>query len=283
MKRFAVLGTKPGWHCEQVIDAFTRRGASAEFVTVETLIGTPGMPERRAPLADFDGLLIRGIPGGSLEQVIYRMDALYALERRGLPCVNSPKTIEKTVDKYYTSALLAEAGLPVPPTICCESRQAAPSAFFALGGDVVYKPLFGSCGNGLLRLQSEAEAERAFSEIGEAGGVFYLQKFISSGNSDIRVFIVKGRVIAAMRRTGDTWFANVSKGARVQAHKPTAREETLALEAAKAVSADVAGVDLLVAETGETYVTEVNGCPGWQGLSTVTDADIAGEIVSLLL
>lgn len=283
MKRIAVLGTRLGWHCEQVIGALNRRGAAAEFVTVEALIETPGIPMKRAPLADYDGLLIRGVPAGSLEQVIYRMDALYALERRGLPCVNSPKAIEKTVDKYYTSALLAEAGLPVPPTICCETKQAATDAFFALGGDVVYKPLFGSCGNGLLRLQNKEDAEQAFSEIFEAGGVFYLQKFIPAGNSDIRAFVVKGRVIAAMRRTGEDWLANVSKGARVQAHKPTPAEEAMALAAADAVGADVAGVDLLVAESGETFVTEVNGCPGWQGLSTVTNADIAGEIVSLLL
>ncbi len=283
MKRIAVLGTKPGWHCERVIDALNRRGAMAEFVTVESLIGSPGIPKRKAPLLDYDGLLIRGIPGGSLEQVIYRMDALYALERNGLHCVNSPKTIEKTVDKYFTSALLDEAKLPVPPTVCCESKQAAMDAFFALGGDVVYKPLFGSCGNGLLRLQSETEAEQAFSMIAESGGVFYLQKFIPSGNSDIRAFVVKDRVIAAMRRTGESWLANVSKGARVQPHKLTAMEETLALAAAKTVGADVAGVDLLVAESGETFITEVNGCPGWQGLATVTSVDIAGEIASLLI
>ncbi len=283
MKRIAVLGTKPGWHCEQVIDVLNHRGATAEFVTVETLIGSPGLPERKAPLLDYDGLLIRGIPGGSLEQVIYRMDALYALERKGLPCVNSPKTIEKTVDKYFTSALLDEAKLPVPSTVCCENKPAALDAFFALGSDVVYKPLFGSCGNGLLRLQSETEAKQAFSEIAEAGGVFYLQKFIPSSNSDIRAFVVKGRVIAAMRRTGVSWLANVSKGAHARAYKLTTLEEALALAAAKAVGADVAGVDLLVAESGETFITEVNGCPGWQGLATVTSVDIAGEIVSLLL
>jgi RimK family alpha-L-glutamate ligase len=198
-----------------------------------------------------------------------------------LHCVNPPKAIEKTVDKFLTSALLAEAGLPVPPTVCCESRQSAINAFFALGGDVIFKPLFGSCGNGLLRLQSKADAEQAFSDIFNSGGVFYLQKFIPSGNSDIRAFVVKNRVIAAMRRTGENWLANVSKGARVQAYELTPQEEALALDAAKAVSADVAGVDLLIAETSETFVTEVNGCPGWQGLSTVTNADIAGEIVSL--
>jgi glutathione synthase/RimK-type ligase-like ATP-grasp enzyme len=161
MKRFAVLGTRYGWHCEQIMNAFERRGAQAEFVTAEQLVGPLGIPGREAPLSRYDGLVIRGIPAGSLEQVIYRMDALYALERGGVPCVNSPKTIEKTVDKYLTSALLAEAGLPVPPTICCESFETAKQTFGDLGGDVVYKPLFGSCGNGLLRLQSERDAERA--------------------------------------------------------------------------------------------------------------------------
>jgi glutathione synthase/RimK-type ligase-like ATP-grasp enzyme len=102
MKRFAVLGTKPGWHCERTIAAFKRRGAEAEFVTVETLVAPLGLPEAKAPLAEYDGLLIRGIPGGSLEQVIYRMDALHVLERGGLKCVNPPKTIEKTVDKFLT-------------------------------------------------------------------------------------------------------------------------------------------------------------------------------------
>jgi hypothetical protein len=112
-----------------MINAFNRRGAAAEVVTVEALIGSPGMPKKEASLLDYDGLLIRGIPGGSLEQVIYRMDALYALERKGLPCVNSPKTIEKTVDKYFTSALLDEAKLPVPPTVCCESNRRRQTRF----------------------------------------------------------------------------------------------------------------------------------------------------------
>lgn len=281
MKRFAVLGSKPGWHSERMIEAFGRRGAKADFVTVEALVCPLGLPDAQTPLSEYDGLAIRGIPAGSLEEIVYRMDALHVFERGGLRCVNRPKTIEKTVDKFLTSALLEEAGLPVPPTVCCEGGRAAEAAFAALGGDVIYKPLFGSCGNGLQRLKSEAGARRAFGEIEKAGSVFYLQKFIPSGNSDVRAFVVGGRVIAAMRRTGSDWFANVSKGGRAQAHTLTAREEELALAAAAAVDADVAGVDLLVAETGETFVTEVNGCPGWQGLSSVTDADIPGEIVSL--
>ena len=281
MKRYAVLGTRLGWHCEEVLRAFERKGAAADFVTIDRLVCPMGMPETALPLSDYDGLMIRGIPAGSLEQVIYRMDALFALERGGLLCVNSPKTIEKTVDKFLTSRLLEEAGLPVPPTICCESALTAQEAFLALGGDVVYKPLFGSCGNGLLRLQTPEEAETAFETLSEAGSVLYLQKFIPSGNSDIRAFVIGGQVFASMRRRGKDWRANVSRGGTAEAYKLDIWQETLALAAAGAVNATVAGVDLLVSESGETFVTEVNGCPGWQGLSTVTDVDIAGEMVSL--
>lgn len=281
MKRFAVLGTRLGWHCQEVLRAFERRGAEADFVTIDRLVCPLGMPEAKLPLFEYDGVMIRGIPAGSLEQVIYRMDALFALERAGLLCVNSPKTIEKTVDKFLTSRLLEEAGLHVPPTICCETADAALEAFAVLGGDVVYKPLFGSCGNGLLRLQTAEEAEEALAPLAEAGSVLYLQKFIPSGNSDIRAFVIGGRVVASMRRRGKDWRANVSRGGIAEAYKLDIWQETLALAAAGAVNAAVAGVDLLVSESGETYVTEVNGCPGWQGLSTVTDVDIADEMVSL--
>ena len=283
MKRFAVLGTAHGWHCEQLLLAFERCGAAADFLTVSALVSTPGVNGAVSEMSAYDGLVIRGIPSGSLEQVIYRMDALYAMERSGLYCVNSPRTIEKTVDKYLTTALLYEAGLPVPPTICCESAEVAMRAFDVLGGDVVYKPLFGSCGNGLLRLQNSEEAEEAFSGIVAMCGVLYLQQFIPCGNSDIRAFVIKDRVIAAMKRTGKDWRANISRGGTAQTYILSPYEQELALRAAQTVGATVAGVDLLVSEAGETYVTEVNGCPGWQGLSCVTDVDIANEIVSLLL
>jgi len=250
MKRFAILISRPGWHGEEIAKAFARRGAAAEFVYADRLVSALGGAGKPSPLLGYDGMVIRGIPAGSLEQVIYRMDALAALERAGLRCVNSPKTIERTVDKYLTSQLLQEAGLPVPPTVCCESAAEAMEAFTALGGDVVYKPLFGSCGNGLLRLQTQAEAETAFGAIFESGGVFYLQKFIPSGNSDVRAFVIGGRGVAGMKRTGRDWRANVSQGGAAAAYTLNAEEERLSLAAAEVVGAAVSGLDLLVSESG---------------------------------
>ena len=281
--RIAVLGIENGWHCAQLLSALAARGADASFVTADALTSPAGLPDRRAALTAFDGLLLRGIPGGSLEQVIFRMDALYALTRAGLPCVNDPKAIERTVDKYFTTALLDEAGLPVPPTVTAESVDAAMDAFFALGGDVVYKPLFGSCGNGLLRLDREDAARAALPPLVDRGSVLYLQKFIPCSNRDLRAFVVGGRVIAAMRRTGADWRANCSRGGTAEAVTLSSEQESYTLRAARAVGAEVAGVDLLVSDVGETFVSEVNGCPGFRALSAVSAADIPGEIADYLL
>lgn len=254
-------------------------------MTVDAIRCASGFEKgENSALGGYDALVIRGIPAGSLEQIIFRMDALYMLERRGLPCVNSPKSIEKTVDKYYTTALLEEAGLPVPPTICCEGGEDhIANALHQMGNDMVYKPIFGSCGNGLIRIRNKEDISLLTQRIAEKGSVAYLQKFIPCSNSDIRAFVINGEVRAAMKRTGDDWYANWSRGGKAEAYRVTPYEEQLAVKAAAAVNADIAGVDIIKGDDGSTYVIEVNGCPGWQGLSTVADVDIAGEIADYVM
>src|SRR5207302_9451310 len=104
------------------------------------------------PLADFDTVVVRTMPPGSLEQVVFRMDVLHRLQSRGVRVLNPPAAVEACVDKYLASARLAEAGLRVPPTVVCQHADAALEAFAALGGDVVVKPLFGSEGRGMVRV-----------------------------------------------------------------------------------------------------------------------------------
>ena len=98
------------------------------------------------PLADCDAVLVRTMPPGSLEQVVFRMDLLHRLMAGGVRVLNPPRAVEVCVDKYLATALLDAAGLPVPHTIVCQHADAALEAFTALGGDVVVKPLFGSEG-----------------------------------------------------------------------------------------------------------------------------------------
>jgi len=226
-------------------------------------------------LEDCDAVLVRGIPRGSLEQVIFRVDALHVLAERGVTCVNSARAIERTVDKFLASALLAGAGVPTPRTIACERPEDALDAFEELGGDVIVKPLFGSMGAGMTRVDDADVAYRVFHALALERAVYYLQE--AHEGRDIRAFVIGGRVLAAIERTGMGWRANLARGAQAHAIELTAEQERVCVQAAEALGVDYAGVDLL----GE-YVLELNGIPGWHGLQAATGADVAGALVTHL-
>jgi len=223
------------------------------------------------------------MPPGSLEQVVFRMDQLHRILAQGVPVINPPSAVETCVDKYLASARLAAAGLRVPPTIVCQHADAAQDAFKALGGDVVVKPMFGSEGRGMLRLTDPELAWRTFHTLERLQSVLYLQKFIAHPGWDLRVFVLGSQVLTAMRRYADgDWRTNVAQGGRAEAVTPQAEEARLALAAAAAVGAPVAGVDLLQGLDGEYYVLEVNAVPGWRALSPVTGVDVAAAIIQFV-
>jgi RimK family alpha-L-glutamate ligase len=225
-------------------------------------------------LEDCDAVIVRGIPRGSLEQVIFRVDALHALT---VPCINDARAIERTVDKFLASALLARAGVPTPRTIACERPEDALDAFAELGGDVIVKPLFGSMGAGMTRVDDPDVAHRVFHALAIERAVYYLQQALPEGARDVRAFVVGGRVLAAVERVGPGWRKNVARGAEARATQLTAQQERVCLAAAEALGVDYAGVDLL----GE-HVLELNGIPGWHGLQGATGVDVAGALVAHL-
>ena len=231
-----------------------------------------------------DAVLARIIPAGSLEQIIYRVDALHWLEDAGVPVVNSPRAIERTVDKFYTSALLQRAGLRTPETVVCERPEDALAAFRELGCDAIVKPLFGSMGLGMVRVSDEETAWRVARALDAIRGVYYLQRPIDHGGRDVRAFVVGGRVVGAIERESREpggWRTNVSRGGRARAIAELPAEwADAAVRAAAAVGADYAGVDLLPERgTGTLYVLEVNGIPGWRGLQEATGLDVSALLV----
>jgi RimK family alpha-L-glutamate ligase len=227
-----------------------------------------------------DAVIVRGLPRGSLEQVIFRVDALHALVARGVTCVNGPRAIERTIDKFLASALLARAGVPTPRTIACERPEDALDAFAELGGDVIVKPLFGSMGAGMTRVDDADIAYRVFHALALERAVYYLQEALPHPGRDLRAFVVGGRVLAAIERVGPGWRVNLARGARARAAELSAEQERLCLEAAEVVGADYAGVDLLRAADGHEYVLELNTIPGWRGLQDTTGADVAAALVA---
>lgn len=283
-----VLGASGSWHSRGLIDALRTRGHDVLAVPATRLqseVDGNGDVHVRGPdgelLDALDLLIVRGLPRGSLEQVIFRMDALHVLTKGGVRCVNHPRAIERTVDKSWASAMLARAGIPTPPTIVCERYDDAMRAFQQLGGDVVIKPLFGAMGNGIVRVEDGDVAHRVFRALELERAVYYVQRTVAPvDRRNLRVLVLAGRVAGAMERVTDSWRANVARGARPRAVTLTEHEGGLAVAAAAAVDADVAGVDLLVTPDRDTVVLEVNGIPGWQALQSVCEQDLTELVVS---
>ncbi|HEX9279720.1 MAG TPA: RimK family alpha-L-glutamate ligase [Gemmatimonadales bacterium] len=285
--RIAILSARQGWHGDELCRALAERGHEGVVLSYGGLVAWLGGAdsELRSGAERLDAcaaVLARIIPAGSLEQIVFRVDALHRLEDRGLPVVNSPRTIERTVDKFWTTALLEQAGLRVPETVVCEGVEEAIAAFRRLG-DVIVKPLFGSMGLGMVRVSDEDVAFRVFRALEAIRGVYYIQRAIEHDGHDVRAFVVGGRVIGAIERRACGWRTNLARGGRAQAVTLDAGWSTLALRAAAAVGAEYAGVDLLPARDGTVYVLEVNGIPGWRGLQEATSVDVAAAIVEHLL
>ena len=283
-----VLGKNfEGWGTMQLKQSLERRGASFAFFNFSNLVARVGyLPavgiKNIDVVKDLSALIIRPVGRGSLEEIIFRMDLLHSLERRGFLVINPPKAIERCVDKYYALVLLEESGLPVPRTVVTESVEEALKGFNELGGDVVLKPLFGSRGVGSTRIFDADVAARIFGSVIFHHGVLYLQEFVSHESSDIRAFVVNNHVVAAMRRVGDSWKTNVSQGAQPMPIQLSNELKALAIKAAKVVDCKVAGVDILESKKGPLII-EVNSQPGWRGLQSVTQVNIADIIVDYVL
>jgi RimK family alpha-L-glutamate ligase len=284
--RVAVLGSTGGWHARRLERALTARGHECGFAPVTRMVGRieSGLRVRSRELAleDCDVVLVRGIPHGSLEQVVYRVDVLHALTAAGVRAVNSAVAIERTVDKFLASTLLARAGLPTPRTVVCERSADAMEAFDELGGDVIVKPLFGSMGFGMVRVDDRDVAQRVFRALELERAVYYLQETLPHAGRDVRALVVGDRVVAAIERTGEGWRTNLARGGSARPVRLDAGQERLCVPAASAVGADYAGVDLLRAPDGRDYVVEVNGIPGWQGVERATGVDVAAALTAHL-
>ena len=281
--RVAVLSAGDGWHVRDLLRAAHQLGHQAmavDFRKVHAAVALDGHP---GSLFGHDAVLVRTMPPGSLEQVIFRMDLLQRLQARGVVVLNPPRSVEICVDKYLTTALLQAAGLRVPATVVCQDAESALEAFAALGGDVVVKPLFGSEGRGMVRVSDPELAWRTFRTLERTACVLYLQQFIHHPGWDLRIFVLGREVLAAMRRrsNGD-WRTNVAQGGTAESFTPGIDEVRLALQAADVLGVQAAGVDLLPAPDGGWYVLEVNAVPGWRALAPVTGVDVAAAMLEFI-
>lgn len=242
---------------------------------------TPKVSCQGHDLEDFDALIVRWAPKGSAEQIVFRMDALHRLENLGIKTLNPSASIEKCADKFYTCSLLEDAGIPVPRTVIAEKREDASKAFKELG-DVIVKPLFGSLGAGMLRVDDEDLAYRVFSALEFGRNIYYIQEFTPHKNRDRRAFVLDGEVLASMERQGRDWRTNIAKGGEAKVRELSPELEEMSVKAAETLGCEYAGVDIIESE-GKAYVVEVNAIPGWKGLQSITEVNIAEKIINFLI
>jgi tetrahydromethanopterin:alpha-L-glutamate ligase len=290
MIRVALMTDEVGWHTRQLQAALRERGAVGRCIDladcrIDTTLSWHGLAlpgfGRELP----DAVLVRGIAGGTFEQVTKRLGVLHALRELGVPVYNDARAIERSVDKSMTSLLLHAARVPMPPTWATESlaeAQRIVTRESAAGHSLVGKPLFGSQGKGLMRIGLIDGVHQPLPKL--ETGLAYLQRFIepvSTPGFDWRVLVIGGRAVSAMRRISTHWIHNVAQGARCEAVELTPELTSLAERAAQALDMDYAGVDLMPSAHGAPIqVIEVNGVAAWQGLQRVSRFNIARAIVA---
>ena len=236
--------------------------------------------------------------------------SLYATkfcEQYGVPVVNSADTAETCADKVENSLALAAAGVPTPQTETSFTTDAAMETIEEFGYPCVLKPVMGSWGRLMAKIDSRSAAEAILEHKATLGHyehkVFYVQEFVDKPGRDVRVLAVDGEPIAAMARSGDHWLTNAAKGADTEAFELDDEAEELVEMASDAVGGGLLGVDLM--ETGEAQrasesssgqspreegdatdwnytVHEVNHTVEFKALTAVVDVDVPAAVVDWL-
>jgi len=203
----------------------------------------------------------------------------------GVPVVNEPETAAVCADKARNSLALAGAGVPTPATEVTFTKEAAMESIEEFGYPCVLKPVIGSWGRLMAKIDSRDAAE-AILEHKETLGhyehkVFYIQEFVEKPGRDIRVVATDGEPIAGMARSSEHWLTNAARGAETEPIEITPEMADLVERASDAVGGGLLGVDLM--ETGDSYtVHEVNHTVEFKALNEVTETDVPAAVVDWL-
>lgn len=281
--RAAILGPTDSWFTQDLLRA-ARGRCELRVLPYEKLscyIGEGCAPARAAgeDLGQFDCLLLRQMPSGPVEHVIFRKHALEHLTSAGVAMVNTPRCVEFAADKYLSLERLNAAGLKVPRTAVAQTVEDALDAFEWLGGDIVLKPPFGAEGRGIMRLDDADLARRVFELLVPQGATLYLQEYIDHEGYDIRAMMIGSHVLGMKRQNTLDWRTNAFRGATASRCDLSAEQISTARRAAEAVTGTFIGVDLLCGLDGTWYVIEVNATPGWKALASSHQVDVASLIL----
>jgi [lysine-biosynthesis-protein LysW]--L-2-aminoadipate ligase len=259
-----------------IFQALQDRGVDSERIDDEAII--LGLTEG---ISGYNVVLIR---------CLSHSRALYAsklLDDNGQRTVNTYEVIATSGDKLLTSLALAKHGVPTPRTTVAFTAQSALEAIEQMGYPVVLKPLNGSWGRLLAKINDRDAAETILEHKHTLGGyphsIFYIQEYIEKPGRDIRSFVVGDETIAAIYRHSPHWITNTARGAEASNCPITPEIDCLSRAAAEAVGGGVVAVDILEAPDGRLLVSEVNHTPEFRNSIAPTGVDIPDRIVDYVL
>ncbi|WP_439028049.1 lysine biosynthesis protein LysX [Haloarchaeobius sp. DT45] len=250
-----------------------------EVVKIDVRTQQFGLTE---PPAIFEGLDV------VLDRCVATSRSLYITkfcEAYGIPVVNSAKTAEICADKAQNSLALASAGIPTPETKVAFTTDAALEAIEEFGYPCVLKPVVGSWGRLMAKIDSRSAAEAILEHKATLGHyehkVFYIQEFVAKPDRDIRVLATDGEPVAAMARSSEHWLTNAAKGAETAEFELDDEATALVKRASEAVGGGLLGIDLMETEEGYT-VHEVNHTVEFKSLTEASAVDVPAKVVDWL-
>ena len=276
------------YEINKLVECLRDRGVDAGVYAPEQFELIASRDDRRSVLIDGAEVDIPDVmlPRMGASTTYFALAVIRQLERLRVTTYNSAAAIETVKDKLFAHQLLAQHNLPIPKTMLAKFPVDINLVGKTLGFPLIVKTLSGSQGSGVFL----CEDERKFDELmqlvraTQANANLIFQEFVAhSRGRDVRLLVIGGRVVAAMERRaqGNDFKANYSQGGEVLPWKPDRNAEWLALESARILGLDIAGIDLLFDEGGYK-ICEANSSPGFEGIESCCEVDVAQEIVEFL-
>jgi [lysine-biosynthesis-protein LysW]--L-2-aminoadipate ligase len=207
----------------------------------------------------------------------------YVLEHWGVPVHNSARVTATCNDKLLTTLVLMQAGVPTPRTMLAFEQRSAVQGVEALGYPAVLKPVTGSWGRLLARVNDRDAAEAVLEHQETLGGyqhqIHYIQEYVAKPQRDIRAFVVGERTICAIYRTSAHWVTNTARGAVASNCPVTPELDELCVRAARAIGGGILAIDVFEDEQRGYLVNEINATMEFRNSSAPTGVNIPQEIV----
>jgi len=277
--RIAILASRVRVEEKLLVEAAQQRGIAFEIIDDGELLLDLARPDER--WRQFDAVLCRSVSQSRGQAV------LAVLEHWGIPVFNTARVTNTCNDKLLTTLALLQANVPTPRTLLAFEQQTAIQGIETLGYPAVLKPVTGSWGRLLARVNDRDAAEAILEHQETLGGyqhqIHYIQEYVAKPQRDIRAFVVGGRTICAIYRASAHWVTNTARGAVTSNCPVTPELDELCLNAARAVGGGILAIDVFEDEQQGFLVNEINATMEFRNSIAPTGVNIPQEILEFLV